>query len=145
MMNSRPCCFCLSRLVRRGGQNCPIPLHWPCTIVLYSKSTVKSFEFSKIKDFGGRYLESHKNRDIGATVWPIFTKFRTDVQNECFNCSNCQKIWILKILLRWRTAAILKTVKWLYIYRSPLPFDRFRWTLKRWCILVLQTWRKLLF
>jgi len=31
----------------------------------------------KIQNGGGRHLENHKNRDISATVCPIFTKFGT--------------------------------------------------------------------
>jgi len=36
------------------------------------------FQFLKIQDGGGRH---HKNHHISATVWPIFTKFGTLMQN----------------------------------------------------------------
>ena len=31
------------------------------------------WEFLKIQDGGGRHLKKSQNRDISATVWPIFT------------------------------------------------------------------------
>ena len=33
-------------------------------------------------------LKNHKNRDISATVWPIFTKFGTLMQNGSLNRSD---------------------------------------------------------
>jgi len=35
----------------------------------------------KIQDGGGRHLENHKYCDISASVWPIFMKFGTLMQN----------------------------------------------------------------
>jgi len=46
---------------------------------------VKILNFFKIRDGGGRHLENHKNRDISATVLPIFTKIGTVVQNGSLN------------------------------------------------------------
>jgi len=40
----------------------------------------------KIQDGGSRHVE---NRDISATVWPIFTKFGTLVKNGSLNRSDC--------------------------------------------------------
>ena len=44
-----------------------------------------NFEFLKIQDGGSRHLENHKNRDISATVWPIFMNFGTLMQNVSLN------------------------------------------------------------
>jgi len=44
-----------------------------------------NFEFFKNKDVGGRHLKNHKNRDISATVWLIFTNFGTLEQNGSLN------------------------------------------------------------
>ena len=48
-----------------------------------------NFEFLKIQDGGSRHLENHKNRDICTTVWPIFTKFGTLMQNGSLNHPEC--------------------------------------------------------
>jgi len=45
----------------------------------------------KIQDGGSRHVENHKNRDISATVCPIFTKFGTLVQNGSLNRSDRKK------------------------------------------------------
>jgi len=46
-----------------------------------------NFDFFKNQDGGAAaILKNHKkNRDITATVWPIFTKFATLVQNGSLN------------------------------------------------------------
>jgi len=41
----------------------------------------KNSEFLKIQDGVDRLVENHKNRDISAPVWPIFTEFGMVVQN----------------------------------------------------------------
>ena len=33
-------------------------------------------------------LKNHKNRDISITVWPIFIKFGTQMQNDALNRSD---------------------------------------------------------
>jgi len=45
-------------------------------------------EVLKIQDGGSRHLENHKNRDISATVSPIFTKFGTLLQHGSLNRSD---------------------------------------------------------
>jgi len=39
-------------------------------------------------------LKNDKNRDISATVWPIFTKFGTMMLNGSLNCSYRENFWI---------------------------------------------------
>jgi len=57
--------------------------HWPPTADWPLK-----FRIFEIQDGGGRHLENHKNRNISTTVWPIFTKFGTVVQNVSLNRSD---------------------------------------------------------
>ena len=64
-------------------------------IVPYKGKTVKISNFWKSKMAAATILKNHKNRDISETVWPIFTKFGTIMQNRSLNCS--LKIWISKI------------------------------------------------
>jgi len=52
----------------------------------YSPPT--NFEFLKIQNGGGHHLENHKNRDISATVWPIFSKFGMMMENRSLNLSD---------------------------------------------------------
>ena len=100
----------------------------------------KNFEFLKIQDGGGCYLENHKNRDISATVWPIFTKFGMMVQNGFLNLSDRYKIEFQKS----------KTVdschsenRQITIYICNLY--RFWLNLAGWCMLVPSAWRKVQF
>jgi len=65
--------------------------------------------------------ENHKNRDISATVSPIFTKFDTLMQNGSVNRSDSYKNEFKNP--RWRTAAILKTVKSPYLCKLLTDFD----------------------
>jgi len=55
-------------------------------------------------------LKNKKNRDVAATVWPICTKFGM-LKNLNFTNRRC------------RTAAILKTVKLLYLCNPFTDFD----------------------
>jgi len=48
----------------------------------------KNFQFLKIQHGGGRHLENQKNRDISATVLPIFTKFGMVIQNGSLNLAD---------------------------------------------------------
>ena len=59
--------------------------------------TIKTTEWSswvapvgaqQIQDGGGRHLKKSQKRDISATVWPIFTKFGTLMQNRSLNRSD---------------------------------------------------------
>jgi len=68
----------------------------------------------KIQDGGGRHVENYKNCDISATVFPIFTKFGTLMQNGPLNHSDRLKS-LNFTTPRWRSAAILKTVKSPYL------------------------------
>ena len=63
----------------------------------YSGSTVKISNFWKSKMAAAAILKNHKNRDISATVWSIFTKFSTLMQTWSINRYDCYKIWISKI------------------------------------------------
>ena len=58
--------------------------------------TAKVSNFSKTKMAAAAILKNQKNRDISATVSPIFTKFGTLVQNESHN-HRPLKIWISQI------------------------------------------------
>jgi len=49
----------------------------------------KNIEFLKIQHGGGSHLEKITNRDISATVWPIFTKFGTLTQIGFLNRPDC--------------------------------------------------------
>jgi len=51
-----------------------------------NRSTVKILYFRKSKT-AAAILKNHKNRDISAAVWPIFTKLGTMVQNGSLNHS----------------------------------------------------------
>jgi len=103
----------------------------------------------KIEDGGGRHVESYKNCDISATVLPIFTKFGMLMQNGPLNHS--ERLKSLNFTTpRWRSAAILKTVKSPYLcnkaYLSAITmtstFSEFlptRWRQKQ----LAQIWNKI--
>jgi len=55
------------------------------TLAPYSGCTVTISNFWKSKMAATAILKNHKNRDISATVWPIFTKFDMLVQNGSLN------------------------------------------------------------
>jgi len=55
------------------------------TLAPYSGYTVTISNFWKSKMASTAILKNHKNRDISATVWPIFTKFDMLVQNGSLN------------------------------------------------------------
>ena len=58
-------------------------------LVPYGGSSVKISNTWKSNMVAADILkENNKNRDISATVWPIFTKFRTLMQNGSLNLSN---------------------------------------------------------
>jgi len=78
-------------------------IYWPP----YRGSFVKITIFLKIQHGEGRHVENHKNRDISATVRPIFTKFGTLMQNGSLLLKDVTKLSFKNP--RWRTAAILKT------------------------------------
>jgi len=67
-------------------------------------------------------LKNHENRDISVTVWPIFTKFGKLMQNASLNRSRSLKISNFTNP-RWRTAAILKTVKSPNVCNRSTDFD----------------------
>jgi len=70
----------------------------------------------KIQNSGGRHLEKSQNCDISATVLPIFMKFGLLVQNRPLKSLNFTNP-------RWRTAAILKTVKSPYLCNRLTDID----------------------
>ena len=90
-------------------------------LVPYSGSTVKILNFWKFKMAAADMMEIKKNRDISATVWPIFTKFDTLVQNGLLTALTVKKSNFTNP--RWRTAAILKTVKSPYLCSRSTDFD----------------------
>jgi len=51
----------------------------------------------KIQDGGSRHLEHHKNRNISATIRPIFMKFGTLMKNASLNLYGRKKIRISQI------------------------------------------------
>ena len=67
-------------------------------------------------------LKNNKNRDISATVWPIFTKFGTMMLNGSLNYSYRENFLNFNNP-RSRTAAILKTVKSQYLCNHLTDFD----------------------
>jgi len=50
----------------------------------------------KIPDGGSRHVENHKNRDISAAVWPIFTKFGMLMQNDLLTARLLKKFEFYK-------------------------------------------------
>ena len=73
----------------------------------YRGSFVKLRFFFENPTWRRRHVENHKNRDISATVWPIFTKSGTLMQNGSLNLSDVTELNFKNP--RWRTAVILKT------------------------------------
>ena len=71
-------------------------VHWR-TLASYSGSMVKISNFWKSKMAAAAILKNHKNRDIPVTVWPIFIKFGTLMQNVSLNLSDHSKIRISQI------------------------------------------------
>jgi len=62
-----------------------------------------------MQDISSHRLKNLKNRDISATVWPIFTKFGTMIQNGLLTALTIKNL-NFKNPRCW-TAAILKTIK----------------------------------
>ena len=73
-----------------------------------------------------------KNRDIPATVWPIFSKFGTIMQNRSLTAPTVKKLIFTNP--RWRTAANLKKPLNRHISATAWPFW---WNLPQWCKLAL--------
>jgi len=66
-------------------------------------SRVVRIRAQQIQDGGGRHLKNHKNRDISATVWPMFTKRGTMMQYGVLNRHD--RYFLNFINPRWLTAA----------------------------------------
>jgi len=62
---------------------------WPILIRFGTVTHMgKISNFWKSKMAAAAILKNHKNRDISATVWPIFMTFGTLMQNATLNCSD---------------------------------------------------------
>jgi len=94
------------------------------------QSTVKISNFWKSKMTAAAILKNHKNHDISATVWPIFTKFGNLMQNGSLNRSTVKKFEFHKS----KMADICHSEN-RKIAISMQPYDRFWWNLAQWHIL----------
>ena len=91
--------------------------YWP----LAADQPLTLLTFWKFKMLAATILKNHKNRIVPTTGWPFFTKFGALMKNGLLTFSTVKNLNFTNP--RWRTAAILKTVKLPYLCNRLTDFD----------------------